>query len=57
MGLGGNFGGCEVSGGDPKTHRVGGEEGCREGESCHNDSTPNGMGGGVESCQDDSTTN
>ena len=71
--MGGNYGGHEDSRVDPDTHIVGGEEGGREAsgvaenpgggrhgvgggvESPQDDSTPNRVGEGVESPQDDST--
>ena len=69
LGVGGTFRGREASGVDPDTHRVEDKEGGREASGVEenpcwgrhklfqDDSTPNRMGGAVESSQDDSTPN
>ena len=75
LGVQGNFGGREASGVDPEIHGVGGGggglQGLRSGgkpgggrhgvgggvQSFQDNSTPNGLGGGVESFQDDLTPN
>ena len=59
VGVGGNFGGREVSGVDPKTHGVGGEEGGCEASGVEGNPRGgrHGEGRGVELFQENSTLN